>query len=229
MINLYFWTTPNGYKPAILLEELGVPYELRPINISKGEQFEPAFLKISPNNRIPAIVDQAPANGGEPIPVFESGAILQDLAEKEGRFLPTEPKARAEVLQWLNWQMGGIGPMLGQYFHFSRYAPEKIQYGIDRYRNEAERLYGVLDGRLEDRDFVAGDYSIADMAIYPWIRNTISEFPGFENVQRWYDRIAARPAVRRAYHRGAAINEVPTFTKESTAILLGGKPEKAAA
>ena len=216
MIDLYFWTTPNGYKPAILLEELGVPYALRPINISKGEQFEPAFLKISPNNRIPAIVDQAPLGIGDPLSVFESGAILQYLAEKKGRFLPSETKARAEVLQWLNWQMGGVGPMFGQYFHFSRYAPENIQYGIDRYRKEAERLYGVLDQRLEDRDFVAGDYSIADMAIYPWIRNTISEFSGFENVQRWIDLIAARPAVRRAYEKGAALNQAPTFTKDST-------------
>ena len=229
MINLYFWTTPNGYKPAILLEELGIPYRLRPVNISKGEQFEPGFLKISPNNRIPAIVDEAPVGSGEPLSVFESGAILQYLAEKEGRFLPTETKARTEVLQWLNWQMGGIGPMLGQYFHFSRYAPEKIQYGIDRYRNEAARLYGVLDARLEDRDYVAGEYSIADMAIYPWIRNTIDEFPGFENVRLWFERIAARPAVRRAYEKGAEMNQVPTFTKESTAILLGGKPIKAAA
>jgi GST-like protein len=229
MIDLYFWTTPNGYKPAILLEELGVPYQLRPVNISKGEQFEPEFLKISPNNRIPAIVDQAPIGSERPLAVFESGAILQYLAEKEGQFLPSEPAARAEVLQWLNWQMGGIGPMLGQYFHFSRYAPKKIQYGIERYRNEAERLYGVLDRQLEDRQFVAGDYSIADMAIYPWIRNTIKEFPGFENVERWHDRIEARPAVRRAYERGAAINQLPTFTKESTPILLHGKPERSAA
>ena len=229
MIDLYFWTTPNGYKPLILLEETGLNYAVRPVNISTGEQFEPVFLKISPNNRVPAMVDNDPVDGGAPLAQFESGAILQYLAGKTGKFLPLAPRARAEVNQWLHWQIGGLGPMLGQYFHFSRYAPEKITYGIERYRNEAERLYGVLDGQLEDLDFVAGEYSIADMAIYPWIRNTITEFPGFANVQSWFSAIAQRPAVIRAYEKGAAINEVPTFTKESTALLLNGKPKKAAA
>ncbi|MEE8371240.1 MAG: glutathione S-transferase N-terminal domain-containing protein, partial [Sphingomonadales bacterium] len=161
MIDLYFWTTPNGYKPLLFLEEAGMEYAIKPVNISKGEQFEPAFLEISPNNRIPAIVDNDPEGSGEPLAQFESGAILQYLAEKSGKFLPTAAAPRAEVLQWLHWQMGGLGPMLGQYFHFSRYAPEKIAYGIDRYKKEAERLYGVLDGQLAGRDYVAGDYSIA--------------------------------------------------------------------
>ena len=225
MIDLYFWTTPNGYKIPLFLEEAGVAYNIVPVNISKGEQFDPEFLKISPNNRIPAIVDLAPAGGGAPISLFESGAILLYLAEKTGKFLPADTAGRAEVLQWLFWQMGGLGPMAGQNLHFSAYAPETIPYAIERYENETERLYGVLDRRLAGRGFVAGeDYSIADMAIYPWIatlernRKRLDDFP---NLKRWFDAIAARPATIRAYRKGKAINQTPTITEESKKLLFG--------
>ncbi len=221
MIELYFWTTPNGYKPLLFLEEAGIDYEIRAINISKGEQFEPAFLKISPNNRIPAIVDHSPEDGGAPLAQFESGAILQYLAEKTGMFIPEDSRDRAEVLQWLNWQMGGIGPMFGQYLHFVDYAPEDLPYAKERYTREAERLLGVLDKRLADREYVAGEYSIADMAIYPWVRQRIERFEGFANVERWASTVAERPATIRAYEKGAAINTVPTINKESKALLLG--------
>ncbi len=221
MIDLYFWTTPNGYKPLLFLEETGIDYQLRPINISKGEQFEPAFLEISPNNRIPAIVDHNPENGGGPLAQFESGAILQYLAEKTGRFLPGTSRDRADVLQWLNWQMGGIGPMFGQYLHFADYAPETLPYAIERYTREAERLLRVLDHRLADREYVAGAYSIADMAIYPWVRRILEQFEGLENVRRWASTVAERPATIRAYDKGAAINTVPTITEDSKALLLG--------
>jgi GST-like protein len=221
MIELYFWTTPNGYKPLLFLEEAGIDYEIRAINISKGEQFEPAFLKISPNNRIPAIVDHAPEDGGAPLAQFESGAILQYLAEKTGKFIPEDSRDRAEVLQWLNWQMGGIGPMFGQYLHFVDYAPEDLPYAKERYTREAERLLGVLDKQLADREYVAGAYSIADMAIYPWVRQRIERFEGFANVERWVRTVADRPATIRAYEKGAAINTVPTINKESKALLLG--------
>ena len=225
MIDLYFWTTPNGYKIPLFLEEAGVAYNIVPVNISKGEQFDPEFLKISPNNRIPAIVDLAPAGGGAPISLFESGAILLYLAEKTGKFLPADTAGRAEVLQWLFWQMGGLGPMAGQNLHFSAYAPETIPYAIERYENETERLYGVLDRRLAGRGFVAGeDYSIADMAIYPWIatlernRKRLDDFP---DLKRWFDAIAARPATIRAYRKGKAINQTPTITEESKKLLFG--------
>ncbi len=221
MIDLYFWTTTNGYKPLLFLEEAGIDYEIRPVNISKGEQFEPAFLKISPNNRIPAIVDNEPEDGGAPLAQFESGAILQYLAEKTGKFMPTDSRGRAEVLQWLNWQMGGIGPMFGQYLHFVDYAPKDLPYAKERYTREAERLLGVLDKRLRDREYVAGAYSIADMAIYPWVRQRIERFEGFVNVERWVRTVAERPATVRAYEKGAAINTVPTITEESKALLLG--------
>ncbi len=221
MIELYFWTTPNGYKPLLFLEEAGVPYEIRPVNISKGEQFEPEFLKISPNNRIPAIIDHDPEDGGAPLAQFESGAILQYLGEKTGRFIPKDARGRAEVLQWLNWQMGGIGPMFGQYLHFVDYAPEDLPYAKDRYTREAERLLGVLEKRLEGREYVAAEYSIADMAIYPWVRQRIERFEGFANVERWVRMVANRPATVRAYEKGAAINTVPTITEESKALLLG--------
>ena len=190
MIDLYYWTTPNGHKITIFLEETGLPCTIKPVNISKGEQFAPEFLAISPNNRIPAMVDLAPADGKGPLSVFESGAILQYLAEKTGKFLPTDPRGRAEVMQWLFWQMGGLGPMAGQNGHFNNYAPEKLPYAINRYVKETERLYGVLDERLADREFVAGDYSIADMAAYPWIvpherhGQKLADFP---NVKRWFD------------------------------------------
>jgi GST-like protein len=212
MIELYFWTTPNGYKPLIFVEEAGLDYTLKPVNIGTGEQFEPDFLAISPNNRIPAIVDTEPAGGGDPIPVFESGAILQYLAEKTGRFLPTEPAARAEVQQWLFWQMGGLGPMAGQNHHFALYAPERIPYAIDRYVKETTRLYRVLDRRLADRPFIAGDYSIADMASYPWIvphERQGQKLADFPNLARWFAVMSTRDAVKRAYAVGAALSIVP--------------------
>uniref|UniRef100_UPI0006417DE9 glutathione binding-like protein n=1 Tax=Chromobacterium subtsugae TaxID=251747 RepID=UPI0006417DE9 len=199
MIDLHYWTTPNGHKITLFLEETGLPYRLLPVNISQGEQFQPDFLRISPNNRIPAIVDQAPADGGAAISLFESGAILLYLADKTGRFIPQDLRGRNDVLQWLFWQMGGLGPMAGQNHHFTQYAPEKLPYAIDRYVRETARLYRVLDTRLSDgRDYIAGEYSIADMACYPWIvphekqRQDLNDFPA---LKRWFDRIAARPAV----------------------------------
>ncbi len=208
MIDLYYWTTPNGHKITIFLEEAELPYTIHPIDISKGDQFDPAFLKISPNNRIPAIVDDEPSSG-EPISVFESGAILQYLADKTGQFLPTELHPRVEVLQWLNWQMGGLGPMLGQNHHFTRYAPEKIPYAIERYVKETARLYGVLNKQLEGRDYIAGDYSIADMACYPWIvpyEAQSQNLDDFANIKRWFETMKARPAVKTAYEVAQSIN-----------------------
>jgi GST-like protein len=224
MIDLYYWTTPNGHKITIFLEEAGLPYTLRPINIAKGEQFAPDFLKISPNNRIPAIVDHAPADGGPPLSVFESGAILLYLAEKTGRFLPGDLRGRVEVEQWLFWQMAGLGPMAGQNHHFVQYAPEKIPYAIDRYVSETERLYGVLDTRLADRPFVAGDYSIADMACYPWIvphKRQGQDLDSFPNLRRWFETIRARPAVVRAYTLADSVSTEPVVTEESRRILFG--------
>ncbi len=233
MIDLYFWTTPNGYKPLLFLEESGLPHRLKPVNISKGEQFHPAFLEISPNNRIPAIVDHEPGEGDRPISVFESGAILQYLAEKTGRFLPQDLAGRTETLQWLYWQMAGLGPMAGQNHHFSRYAPERIPYAIDRYVRETARLYGVLDRRLADRTFIAGEaYTIADMASYPWIvphQAQGQDLADFPNLRRWFATVAARPATRRAYGKGKALNTVPTVTEESQAILFGQGPVRKAA
>ena len=222
MIDLYYWTTPNGHKITIFLEEADLPYSIVPVNISKGEQFKPEFLRFSPNNRIPAIVDNAPAVGGRP--VSESGAILVYLGDKTGKFLPTEPYSRVEVMQWLFWQMGGLGPMAGQNHHFSQYAPEKIPYAIERYVKETNRLYGVLDKRLADREFVAGDYSIADMASYTWVvpyerqGQRLDEFP---NLKRWFETIRARPAVTRAYELAKKINVQPTVSEESKSILFG--------
>ena len=231
MIDLFFWTTPNGYKPLLFLEEAAEPYTIRPVNISKGEQFEPEFLMISPNNRIPAIIDHAPAEGDKPITIFESGAILQYLAEKTGKFMPRDVAGRTEVLQWLFWQMGGVGPMFGQNLHFSAYAAEKIPYAIERYENETDRLMGVLDGRLGDREYVAGTYSIADMAIYPWVlrlereRQRLDDLP---HAKRWYEAVSARPAVVSAYKKGAAVNTVPTVTEASKKFLLGQTAHAAA-
>ena len=203
MIDLYYWGTPNGHKITLFLEESGIDYRVHPIDIGKGQQFEPAFLAISPNNRIPAIVDDAPADGGAPLSQFESGAILLYLADKTGRFISADLRGRAEVLQWLFWQMGGLGPMAGQNHHFSAYAPEKIPYAIERYVKETARLYGVLDKRLADRGFVAGDeYTIADMAIYPWIvphERQSQDLADFPNLQRWFEAVAARPGTQRAY------------------------------
>ncbi len=223
MIDFYFWTTPNGYKVLMFLEETGIPYQIVPVNISKGEQFEPEFLQISPNNKMPAIVDHSPAERDVPISLFESGAILQYLAEKTGQFLPKDIAGRAEVLQWLFWQMGGLGPMLGQNLHFGQYAPEKIPYAVDRYVNESKRLFKVMDKQLSNREFIAGDYSIADMASYPWVfkhpylQLQLDEFP---NLKRWYHTIEQRPAVARAYEIGASINTPPTVTEESKEIML---------
>jgi GST-like protein len=224
MIELYFWTTPNGYKPLLLLEETGLRYRIVPIDISRGAQFDPAFLAISPSNRIPAIVDRAPAGDAPAVSIFESGAILLYLAEKSGRFLAADTAGRAETLQWLFWQMGGLGPMLGQNLHFSAYAPEHLPYAIDRYMQETDRLYGVLDRRLADRPYLAGAYSIADMASYPWILRLEREQPRldrFANVKRWYEAIGSRPATARAYEIGQKINVKPTVTEESKALLFG--------
>jgi GST-like protein len=223
MIDLYYWPTPNWHKITIFLEEAGLPYRIHKIDIGKGEQFAPAFLKISPNNRIPAIVDHEPAGGGPPVSLFESGAILLHLAEKTGRFIAKDIRGRAEVLQWLFWQVGGLGPMAGQNSHFAIYAPEKIPYAIDRYVKEANRLYGVLDKRLADREFVAGSYSIADMAIYPWIvphERHGQNLSGFPHLKRWFETIAARPAVRRAY-QGVEQSYSRPITDEERKILFG--------
>lgn len=209
MIDLYYWTTPNGHKISLFLEETGLPYRIHPINIGKGEQFAADFLKIAPNNRIPAIVDNDAADG-QPLSLFESGAILLYLAEKTGKFIPQDLRGRQEALQWLFWQMGGLGPMAGQNHHFNRFAPEKIPYAIKRYVDETARLYGVLDKRLADRPFVAGEaYSIADMAIYPWIvshkwqEQNLDDFP---HLKAWFERIQARPATQRAYALVEKIN-----------------------
>jgi GST-like protein len=224
MIDLYYWTTPNGHKVTMFLEEAGMPYKIVPVNISKGEQFAPDFLKISPNNRMPAIVDHEPANGEAQISVFESGAILLYLAEKIGKFIPSDLAGRVETLQWLFWQMGGLGPMAGQNHHFSQYAPEKVPYAIDRYVRETARLYAVLNKRLADREFVAGDYSIADMAAYPWIvphTRQAQKLEDFPHLKRWFDAIRARPATERAYARAAEINTAPTVSEESKKLLFG--------
>jgi GST-like protein len=225
MITLYYWPTPNGHKITIFLEEASVPYRISPVNIGEGEQFRPEFLAISPNNRMPAIVDDAPRDGGEPLSVFESGAILLYLAEKTGKFLPQDMRGRIRALEWLFWQVGGLGPMAGQNHHFGRYAPQKIPYAIDRYVNETNRLYGVLDRRLAREPFLAGEYSIADMAAYPWIvpyeaqGQNLKDFP---NIERWFKAIGARPAVRRAYAAGAHLQrERSGFTDEERRILFG--------
>jgi GST-like protein len=225
MIDLHYWTTPNGHKITIFLEEARLPYRIVPVNISKGAQFEPEFLAISPNNRIPAIVDRAPKDAGAPVSVFESGAILVYLAEKLGQYLPTGFRDRSRVMEWLFWQMAGLGPMAGQNHHFSHYAPEKIPYAIERYVKETNRLYGVLNKQLADREFVAGrGYSIADMAIYPWIvpyERQGQKLEDFPNVKRWFEAIRARPAVVRAYARAGDINTEPTVSEESKKVLFG--------
>lgn len=224
MIDLHYWPTPNGHKVAIFLEETGLEYRIIPVNIGRGEQFKPDFLKISPNNRMPAIVDHGPADGKGPLSVFESGAILLYLAEKTGRFIPADLRGRVEVLQWLFWQMAGLGPMAGQNHHFVHYAPEKLPYAIDRYVGETSRLYAVLDRRLADREFVAGQYSIADIAAYPWIvpherqRQKLEDFP---NLKRWFEAIRSRPAVVRAYEKGRAVSSQPVVDEESRKYLFG--------
>lgn len=264
MIDLHYWPTPNGHKITIFLEETGTPYTIVPVNIGRGEQFRSEFLEISPNNRMPAIVDHAPwegrvglpgsngsgcggdpsgasravpANGPAanvsrrgppndkgPLSVFESGAILLYLAEKTGRFIAADLRGRVEVMQWLFWQMGGLGPMAGQNHHFNHYAPEKLPYAIERYVNETARLYAVLDRRLADRPYIAGDYSIADMAAYPWIvphQRQQQDLGDFPNLERWFTTIRARPAVERAYEKGKAISSQPVVDDESRKFLFG--------
>ena len=223
MIDLHYWPTPNGHKITIFLEEAGLPYKIHQVDIGKGDQFKPEFLKIAPNNRMPAIVDHAPKDRGAPISIFESGAILQYLAEKTGRFLSTDIRAKTETMQWLFWQMGGLGPMAGQNGHFNVYAPEKIPYAMERYTRETARLYGVLDRRLADREFVAGDYSIADMASYPWIvpyENHKQKLEDFPHVKRWFETIAARPAVVKAYAAAGPSYDKP-LTDEERKVLFG--------
>lgn len=224
MLDLYYWPTPNGHKITIFIEEAGLDYRILPVNIGAGDQFKPEFLKISPNNRMPALVDAEPTDGGEPVSVFESGAILMYLAQKVGRFLPEDLRDRTRVTEWLFWQMGGLGPMLGQNHHFSQYAPEKIDYAIQRYVNETHRLYGVLNKQLAGKDFIAGDYSIADMACYPWIvphKKQGQDLADFPELQRWFEVMAARPAVIRAYEKGKAVSSGPTMTEEAKKVLFG--------
>jgi GST-like protein len=224
MIDLYYWTTPNGHKITIFLEETALPYRILPVDIGRGEQFDRAFLAIAPNNRIPAIVDHAPGDDSGPVSVFESGAILVYLAAKTGRFLPQEMRVWVEVLQWLMWQMAGLGPMAGQNHHFVQYAPERIPYAMERYVKETSRLYGVLNKRLADREFVAGDYSIADMACYPWVvphtrqQQNLDDFP---HLKRWFETIAARPAVERAYAVAKTVNARPTVDEQAKKVLFG--------
>jgi GST-like protein len=223
MIDLHFWPTPNGLKIKLFLEEAGLPYRPVLIDIGKGEQFRPEFLAISPNNRIPAIVDHEPADGGAPLSLFESGAILLYLAEKTGRFIPRDLRGRAQVLQWLFWQVGGLGPMAGQNGHFSRYAPEKVPYAIERYTKETNRLYGVLDRQLAHSEYIAGDYSIADMACYPWIvpheahGQRLEDFP---QLKRWFETIHDRPATLRSY-AGVEQSYQRPVTDEVRKVLFG--------
>jgi len=224
MLELFYWPTPNGHKITIFLEEAGLDYQIVQVDISAGDQFKPDFLKIAPNNRMPAIIDHAPKDGGEAISVFESGAILVYLAEKTGKFLASENvRDRKTTLEWLFWQMGGLGPMAGQNHHFVQYAPEKIPYAINRYVSETNRLYAVLDRRLQDREFLADNYSIADMACYPWIvlhERQLQNLADFPNLRRWFNTIAERPAVIRAYEQGK-FKTSPTVTEESKKILFG--------
>ncbi|MBF0287737.1 MAG: glutathione S-transferase N-terminal domain-containing protein [SAR324 cluster bacterium] len=228
-IDLYYWPTPNGHKITILLEELELPYRVIPVNITQGDQFKPDFLKIAPNNRMPAIVDHESKDGGDPISIFESGAIMQYLAEKHSQFLPKDVRGKAETMQWLFWQMGGLGPMAGQAHHFRQYAPEKIEYGIARYTNEVNRLYGVMDKCLAGRDFLAGAYSIADMASWPWIvpherqGQDLNEFP---NLKRWFESIQARPAVKKALDVGKKYQHKPeNMTDDARKILFGQRAQ----
>lgn len=230
-IEVYYWPTPNGWKVTIALEELGLPYRVIPVNISKGDQFKPDFLKISPNNKMPAIVDPD-GPGGDPISIFESGAILQYLGRKTGRLYPSDERRRVEVDEWLFWQMGGFGPMLGQIHHFRNYAPEKIPYAIDRYVNEGNRLYGVLDDRLEGREFICGDYSIADIACVGWAKGwekqgqNIADTP---NVKRWLEAMLARPAVARGL--GVEVDQPKSdlaTDKAAQAVLFGQRARRQA-
>jgi GST-like protein len=224
MIDLHYWPTPNGWKVAIMLEETGLPYRLVPVNIGRGEQFRPEFLAISPNNRMPAIVDHEPRGGGAPLAIFESGAILLYLGDKTGQFLPQDIRGRSEVTQWVMWQVGGLGPMAGQAHHFRGYAPEKIAYAIDRYTNEVNRLYGVMNRRLADRDFLAGAYSIADMAALPWVvpydaqGQKLEDFP---HLARWFEAMKARPAVARGLEVGKELRSAAKMDDEAKKVLFG--------
>jgi GSH-dependent disulfide-bond oxidoreductase len=223
MLDLYYWGTPNGLKIKLFLEEAGLAYRIIPVDIGKGEQFDPKFLRISPNNRIPALVDNEPADGGPPLSLFESGAILLYMAEKIGRFIPADGRGRAQVLQWLFWQVGGLGPMAGQNGHFRHYAPELVPYAIERYTKETNRLYGVLSRQLEGREYIAGEYSIADMASYPWIVSherhgqNLDEFP---SLKRWFHRIRERPATVRAYE-GVTQSYSRKLSDEERTVLFG--------
>ena len=222
-IELYYWPTPNGWKVSIMLEELGLPYDIKYINIGKGEQFEPSFLKISPNNRMPAIVDPD-GPGGQPLSVFESGAILQYLGRKSGKFYPQEERARVAVEEWLFWQVGGLGPMAGQAHHFRQYAPEKIDYAYDRYTNEVHRLYGVMNKRLGEVDYLGGDYSIADMACIGWIvphANQGQDLEEFPNLKRWFEALKARPAVEKGLAIGAEHRKNISQDDEAKKVLFG--------
>ena len=226
MIDLYYWMTPNGHKVTMALEELGLEYRIHPVNIGQGEQFDSDFLAIAPNNRIPAIVDQAPAGGGGPISMFESGSILLYLAEKTGKLLPQDSRARWAAIQWLMWQMGGLGPMLGQNHHFGRYAPEPIPYAIERYRNETLRLYRVLNRQLEKSggDYIAGEYSIADIAGYPWIvpwKSQGMELEDHPALNAWFERIRRRPAVVRAYERAEEFDREELTDDKVRKVLFG--------
>lgn len=224
MIDLHYWPTPNGWKVSIMLEETGLPYRLVPVNIGRGEQFKPDFLAISPNNRMPAIVDHDPPGGGEPVSVFESGAILVYLAEKTGQLQPTDLRGRYEVLQWVMWQMGGLGPMAGQAHHFRQYATEKLPYAIDRYTKEVNRLYGVMNKRLADRDYLAGAYSIADMAAWPWVvpwKNQGQQIEEFPHLHRWFEAVKARPAVERGFAVGTELRTTAPMDEEAKQVLFG--------
>ena len=224
MIDLYYWTTPNGHKIPMFLEEAGLPYVLHGVDIGKGQQFAPDFLAVSPNNRIPAILDHEPADGGAPVSVFESGAILLYLAEKTGTLLPRDTRGRVAALEWLFWQVGGLGPMAGQNHHFKTYAKEKLPYAIDRYVDETNRLYGVLDRRLAGRDFLAGTYSIADIACYPWVvphERQGQDLDDFPNLKRWFHAIEAMPSTVRAYAKADQLNTAPTVDEQSRKTLFG--------
>jgi GSH-dependent disulfide-bond oxidoreductase len=228
MVELYYWPTPNGHKITIFLEEAGVSYEIHPVNIGKGDQFKADFLAFSPNNRMPAIIDREPADQGEPIGVFESGAILLYLAEKTGQFIPASLRGRKAVLEWLFWQMGGLGPMAGQNHHFSAYAPERLPYAIERYVKETNRLYGVLNKQLSSHPFVAGDYSIADMACYPWIvpyERQGQNLDNFPHLKRWFEAIRSRPAVVRAYEKGQPWTNTSPMSDEAKKVLFGQTAE----
>lgn len=229
-LDLYYWPTPNGWKITIFCEEAKVPYTIIPVNIGKGEQFKPSFLKISPNNRMPAIIDpQGP--GGKPISIFESGAILQYLGDKTGKFYPRSARPRVNVDEWLFWQMCGLGPMAGQAHHFRQYAAEKIPYAIERYTNEVNRLYGVMNKRLKDRDFLAGSYSIADMACWPWVvpwKNQGQDLDDFRHLKKWFERVGNRPAVERGFKVGAELRQTADLrsNKEARSVLFGQKARK---